>query len=107
MMNMDIIFSVKSPSNSFYAEARLLRNRGNGSFEKSVEIGYLYNLQLILPFDANNDGWIDVFLFNAERHFLLTNKGIAENRTLAFDAERVPGLKNVIAGFAADVNNDG
>ncbi len=89
---------------------RLYNNKGDGTFE---EIDGALNLDdsnrtwSCLPIDANNDGWLDLYVVN---DFGLSNFYISQEGQSFIDATEEYNLKNTGCGMGStigDYNNDG
>ena len=93
----------------------LLRNNGNGTFtDVTEEAGLLsfFPTQTSVWFDANNDGWLDLFIGNEvddrqrlPSEFYLNNRdGTFSEKSAAFGLDIIKYVKGVTS---ADYNNDG
>ena len=89
---------------------RLYINNGDLNFTKSPLPSYFEHASIVIPFDAENDGDLDIFVgnhVNAQNFGELPNSYILINETSRFSLKQIDNLGMVTDAVATDFNADG
>jgi hypothetical protein len=96
--------------NSKFLQDRLYMNKGNLNFEKLPLPSYFENASIVIPFDADNDHDLDIFVgnhVNAKNFGELPKSYILINKNSKFNLYKINNLGMVTDAVVTDFNSDG